>query len=393
MTWLMPAETAPHDRIWMAFPRACRTLSIGDPQGAYEAWTAVAHAVADFEPVTMVVDPSELRRARRMLSAGIELVEAPLDDFWMRDFGPTFVLREDGGDGGGSDGSDSTSGSAPASSPTLGAVDWRFNAWGGGPHAEYRHDGEIARLVGALAGAEPVPSTLVNEGGAIHVDGEGTVIITETVQLDPLRNPNLDKQRVEAELLRTIGATHVIWLPRGLTRDYEEYGTRGHVDMVAAIPSPGTVLLHQQQNPDHPDAAVSRDLRAFLQTTQDAAGRDFHIVDLPAPAALEDAHGFVDWNYVNHLVVNDGIIACGYDDDRADGRAREVLAEAYPGRRVVTVDAREILLRGGGIHCITQQQPSVPTGQIQPTLPTAPTLPTSPTRQAPPTRPTAPTRP
>jgi agmatine deiminase len=341
MTWMMPAETAPHERIWMAFPRA--GISLGDTpekeEAGYAAWAEVANTIAQFEEVTMVVDPSEVERARRMLAPKIDLEVAPLDDFWMRDFGPTFVFDENG---------------------SLGAVDWTFNAWGAHEWATWDNDREIARFIAGKTGAGLVSSTLVNEGGAIHVDGEGTVLVTETVQLDPRRNPYTDKARVEAELARTIGATHVIWLPRGLTRDYEMFGTRGHVDMVAAIPSPGVLLLHRQDNPEHPDYEVCRQLRDFLSSTRDAAGREWTIVDLPAPETLRDEEGFVDWNYVNHLVVNDGIIACGYGEERADAAAREILAAAYPGREVVTVDAREILARGGGIHCITQQQPARP---------------------------------
>ena len=165
--------------------------------------------------------------------------------------------------------------------------------------------------------------------------------------------------RVEAELARTIGATKVVWLPRGLTRDYDEFGTNGHVDIVATIPTPGRVLLHAQQNSEHPDFEVSRDLRAFLSEQTDAAGRTFEIIDLPAPETLRDHEGFVDYSYVNHLVVNGGIIACGFGEERADAQAREVLEAAYPGRRAVTVDARQIFAGGGGIHCITQQQPAV----------------------------------
>ncbi|NUK82673.1 agmatine deiminase family protein, partial [Streptomyces lunaelactis] len=166
---------------------------------------------------------------------------------------------------------------------------------------------EIARFVADRVGAELVSSVLVNEGGGIHVDGEGTVLVTDTVQLDPRRNPYADKARVEAELARTIGATKAIWLPRGLTRDYDDFGTNGHVDIVATIPSPGRLLLHQQQNPEHPDFEVTRALRAQLEGETDAAGRPFDIVDLPAPETLRDHEGFVDWSYVNHLVVNGGV--------------------------------------------------------------------------------------
>ncbi|MDR6877029.1 agmatine deiminase [Microbacterium barkeri] len=338
----MPAETDRHERTWMAFPREGFTLGDTDAEreAGYTAWSAVAHAVAEFEPVTMVVDPSEVARARRMLSSHIELLEAPLDEFWMRDVGPTFVVDD----------------TRPGA---LGAVDWTFNGWGAPAWAEWRLSAQLGRIVGRAAGAEIVSSALVNEGGGIHVDGEGTVLATETVQLDPRRNPYADKERVEAEFARTIGAAKVVWLPRGLTRDYDEFGTNGHVDIVATLTSPGVLLLHDQRDPDHPDHAVTRELRAHLAQQTDAAGRAFEIVDLPAPATLRDDEGFVDWSYVNHLVVNDGVIACGFGEDEADGRARDILAEVYPGRTVKTVDAREIFARGGGIHCITQQQPSV----------------------------------
>ncbi|CAI9388370.1 agmatine deiminase family protein [Microbacterium sp. T2.11-28] len=339
MPWRMPAETAPHARTWMTFPAEGETLGASDAEreAGYAAWTAVAAAVARFEPVTMVVDPRETARARRMLPAEIELLEAPVDEFWMRDSGPTFVV-------------DDTTGA-------LGAVDWIFNGWGAPAWAQWRLSAEHGRIVAAASGAELVSSVLVNEGGGLHVDGEGTVLLTETVQLDPRRNPYADRARVEAEMARTLGATHAIWLPRGLTRDYDDFGTNGHVDIVATIPSPGRILLHDQRDAAHPDHAVSGELRALLAAQTDAAGRPFEIVDLPAPQTLRDHEGFVDWSYVNHLVVDGGVIACGFGEEKADADAAAILAEAYPGREVVTVDAREIFARGGGIHCITQQQP------------------------------------
>ncbi|GAB3604541.1 agmatine deiminase family protein [Microbacterium aureliae] len=342
MAWHMPAETAPQERIWMAFPREGQTLGETDAEReeCYAAWTAVAHAVARFEPVTMIVDPTERVRAGRMLSSDIERVEAPLDEFWMRDFGPTFVVDD-------------------ADPTALGAVDWIFNGWGANEWAEWTASANIARLIAELTGARHISSVLVNEGGGIHVDGEGTVLLTETVQLDPRRNPYADRRRVEEELARTIGTTKAIWLPRGLTRDYDEFGTNGHVDIVATIPSPGRLLLHAQNDPAHPDHDVTRRLRELLTHETDAAGRAFEIIDVPAPATLRDDEGFVDWSYINHLVVDDGVIACGFGEDDADATARAILADAYPGREVVTVDARPIFARGGGIHCITQQQPRV----------------------------------
>lgn len=337
MNWTMPAETAPQERIWMAFPTTGYTLG-SSPAEAHEArtaWSAVAHAAAEFEPVSVVVDPADAAVAKRYLSAAVDVLHAPLNDAWMRDIGPTFVT-----DGAGS----------------LGAVDWIFNGWGQQEWASWDHDSLIGRQVGGWAAAAPVDSWLVNEGGAIHVDGLGTVLVTETVQLDPGRNPGATRTDVENELARTIGASNVIWLPCGLTRDSEQYGTRGHVDMTVTIPSPGTLLVHSQQDPSHPDYEVTRRILAELGRSSDPGGKPWHIIEVPAPNVLRDAEGWVDYSYINHLVVNGGVIACSFGDP-ADAAARDILAAAYPGRSVVSIDARPIFAKGGGIHCITQQQP------------------------------------
>ncbi|SDS78159.1 agmatine deiminase [Actinoplanes derwentensis] len=325
----MPAETEPHTCTWMAWPSSGYT----DGDDAREAWASVALAVAEFEPVRMVVDPSAVKDARRWLGNAVEYFEAPLDDAWMRDIGPTFVVGPDG----------------------LGAVDWVFNGWGGQSWATWERDARIARQVAEWAGATIIGSELVNEGGGIHVDGQGAVLVTETVQLDPGRNPGWSRNDVEAELFRTLGADRVVWLPRGLTRDYAEFGTRGHVDIVATFTAPGAVLLHLQTNPRHPDHAVYDAIKAAFP-----AG--WIVENLPAPEKINDATGPVDHSYVNHLVCNAGVVACTFDDPR-DAAALDILAAAYPGRRVIGVDARAIFARGGGIHCITQQEPAVPGGK------------------------------
>ncbi|WP_460524354.1 agmatine deiminase family protein [Humibacter antri] len=339
----MPAETERQDRVWMAFPPDGGYLgdTAGELDEARTAWREVAHSILRFEPVTMVVDPHDLAAARRYLSSEVELVIAPLDDAWMRDIGPTFVLGENG---------------------RLGAVTWRFNGWGAQDWARWGSDSVIGSLVAARAGVTRVPSDLVNEGGAIHVDGLGTVLLTETVQLDPGRNPERTKENVEAELARTIGTTNPIWLKRGLYRDAKRFGTRGHVDIVATIPSPGRMLVHSQQDASHPDHAITHGILDTLRASRTADGAEWDIVEVPAPQVLRDDEDFVDYSYINHLVVNGGVIACTFDDPN-DEQALNMLAAAYDGREVVGVDARAIFERGGGIHCITQQQPraSAPT--------------------------------
>lgn len=334
MTWVMPPETAPQERTWMAFPRP--GLTLGDDAASAEAarlaWATTANTISEHQPVTVVVDPVARADAGRLLSSGVDVLEAPLDDFWMRDIGPTFVVDDVTG--------------------ALGAVDWVFNGWGANSWSTWTRDAEVAATVAGAAGARRIPSLLVNEGGAIHVDGAGTVLVTETVQLDPRRNPYADRERVELELARTIGTTRVVWLPRGLTRDYDGFGTRGHVDMVATFADPGTVLLHAQPDAGHPDHLVMPQIREALEQATDAT-----IIELPAPSTLSDDGGPVDWNYVNHVVVNGAVIACAFGDPVADDRARGLLAEAYPGRRLRSIDARQVFARGGGLHCITQQQP------------------------------------
>lgn len=348
----MPAEWERHEKTWMAFPPGNNTFGDDGSQSlirARQAWMAVAQTISRYEPVTMVVAPGDVEVAREMLPDGADVVVHDLDDAWMRDIGPTFVRPVgDGGPGGGG----------------LAAVNWRFNGWGGQSWACWESDALIGRFVGEQSGVPVMDSPLVNEGGGFHVDGEGTVLLTRTVQLDPGRNPDATEDSVEAEIHARLGTSKAIWLPRGLTRDYEEYGTRGHVDIVAAFAGPGKVLVHDQNNPAHPDHAVSLMIRSVLSGARDAQGRELEVIGVPAPTALRDQDGFVDYSYINHYVANGVVVLCAFDDPH-DAVAAEILASVYPDRTVELVDAREIFANGGGIHCITQQQPAVPSGHAQ----------------------------
>jgi agmatine deiminase len=333
---LMPAETSPQERAWLAYPVPLkRGESASDAEEARSTWAAVANAIVDFEPVTVIVDPSEETHARRLLASAIDIAIHPLDDAWVRDMGPTFVHAADG---------------------SVAAVSWVFNGWGRPDEHASGHDDTIAEYVAGLAGVPVLDSSLVNEGGAIHVDGSGTVFATRTVQLDPLRNPGMTEADVEAEFRRTLGATDVVWFNRGLTADYASKGTKGHVDICVTMPGYRRALVHAQRDVDHPDHVLTQEFRRTLEIHGETTGTRWEITDLPAPKTTVDRHGFNDWSYVNHLVVNGGVIACSFDDPH-DAVAAEILAEAYPGRAVVSVDARPLFDRGGGIHCITQQQP------------------------------------
>ncbi|WP_328396077.1 agmatine deiminase family protein [Streptomyces sp. NBC_00390] len=334
----MPPEWSPHERTWMAWPGPNPTFTDeAELAEARHAWACVARAVRRFEPVTMVVGTGQSDSARALLGADTDVVERDLDDAWMRDIGPTFVT-----DG-----------------LQLAAVDWVFNGWGAADWARWDHDEKIARHVADLAGVPVHPSPLVNEGGAIHVDGEGTVLLTDTVQLGPERNPGWSRQEVEAEIHARLGTTKAIWLPRGLSGDYGMYGTRGHVDIVAAFAGPGVVVAHTQPDPSHPDHELCKANVELLASRTDAKGRRLEVVEVPAPTVLRDEDGeWVDYSYINHYVCNGGVVLCAFDDPR-DEIAAGIFRRLYPGRTVTLVDARAIFAGGGGIHCITQQQPRV----------------------------------
>ncbi|MFS0745842.1 agmatine deiminase family protein [Microbacterium sp. 1P10UB] len=337
--WHMPPEWAPQRRIWMAWPGGGYVL--GDDERKAEetrrAWSAVANLVSEYQEVVMAVDPDAMNAARRHLSSAVAIVPEPLNDAWMRDIGPTFVTGDDG---------------------RLGAVAWTFNGWGGQDWAQWDKDEKIGVAVARRAGAEVVSSSIVNEGGAIQVDAHGTVLATLTVQLDPGRNPGATTDDIEQEFERTLGTSKTVWLPRGLWRDAQPFATRGHVDMMAAFAPDGTLLVHDQPDAGHPDHVIMRENRAILAEATDARDRPFDIVTLPAPTILRDDEGFADFNYINHLVINDAVIMPVFDDPM-DERAAAILAEHYPGREIRTVEAHAIFAQGGGVHCITQQEPLI----------------------------------
>ena len=335
----MPIEGHKQDRLWLAWPSSGYTLgdTAAEIEEARTTWAAVANAASEFQPVTVVVHPGDEAVAKRYLAGSITLLSAPLNDAWMRDIGPSFVIGDDG---------------------KLGAVNFVFNGWGAQDWAEWDNDQHIGRIVAEAAGATLINSDMVNEGGGIQVDGTGHVVLTETVQLDPGRNPGMTKQQVEAELNRTIGTTSALWLPRGLERDHDTFGTRGHSDILAVFPTPEALLMHRQDNASHPDHRIAQVNRQVAERYVSDVSAGFEIIDLPAPEVQRDEEGFVDYSYINHVVINDAVLACSFDDP-ADDRALGILGEFYPGRKIIGIDARPLFARGGGIHCITQQQPSV----------------------------------
>ncbi|MGH6872436.1 MAG: agmatine deiminase family protein [Rhizomicrobium sp.] len=329
----MPAEWAQHVRTWMCWP--CRVEVWGGPDGllrARQAFARVARAISTFEPVTMCARPQDAPEAKLACGGKAEIFDVALDDSWARDMGPTFVGGPEGGRAG---------------------VVWQFNAWGNKYHP-YTNDALLGGRILAWAGVTAYAAPLVCEGGAIHSDGEGTLITTEQCLLNENRNPHLTPQQVEERLALFTGARRVVWLGDGFSDDE----TDGHVDNIACFAGPGRVLVGVPQSKSHPDWEPMHEAIRRLRAARDARGRAFEIVEIAQPRdAGADFRGRpLQASYVNFYLPNGGVVMPGFDD-RADEAARAVLAQCFPGRDILQIDARDIVEGGGGIHCITQQEP------------------------------------
>jgi len=328
--FFMPAEWAPHERCWMAWP--CRDSLWGEGLAAARAaYAEVAKAIAGFEPVTMLANAEDLAQAVAACGGGVACQTLPLDDSWMRDSGPTFVVDGKG---------------------ALAAVDWRFNAWGEKFHP-YDQDALVPERLLSQLSVPRYAAPLVMEGGSFHVDGEGTLLTSEECLLNPNRNPNLDRAAIEDFLSRYLGVEAFVWLGQGLDKD----DTDGHVDNIACFVRPGVVMAVTCDDPEDPNRAILQDNLARLCQARDAKGRALEVIELPQPREARYLRGQrLALSYVNYYIANGGIVMPSFGDAN-DAAAFEVVSKAFPDRKVVQVRADAILAGGGGIHCITQQQP------------------------------------
>jgi agmatine deiminase len=332
--YAMPAEWAAHKRTWMCWP--CRVEAWGGPEGllrAQQAFARVARAISTFEPVVMIARPQDVPEARLACAGKVEMFEAPLDDSWARDMGPTFVTGADGARAG---------------------VAWQFNAWGNKYHP-YTNDAALGGTILARAGVPIYTAPLVCEGGAIHSDGEGTLITTEQCLLNENRNANLTRQQIEERLALFTGARRIVWLGEGFSDDE----TDGHVDNIACFAAPGRVIVGVPASKSHPDTEPVLEAIRRLGQARDADGRRIEIVEIVQPRKPR-----ADWrgrplqaSYVNFYLPNGGVVMPGFDDP-GDEAARAVIADCFPGRDILQIDALDIVEGGGGIHCITQQEPA-----------------------------------
>lgn len=351
----MPAEWARQKQAWMIWPERTDNWRLG-AKPAQAAFSAVMRAIAQYQPLTVGVSAAQFENASEQLSdcAAIRVVELSNNDAWVRDTGPTFVINDKG---------------------ECRGIDWRFNAWGGlegGLYFPWDKDDQVARKICQLEQvARYRTDGFVLEGGSIHVDGEGTVITTEECLLNTNRNPHLTRDVIESWLASHLGIEKVIWLPEGLFNDE----TDGHVDNFCCFTKPGEVLLCWTDDETDPNYARCQAAWSVLSHTTDAKGRALKIIKMPIPgpiyASESECEGIdrvagtqprdpairLAGSYVNFLIINGAIIAPCFNDPK-DNEAKEILAACFPDRTIVMVPGREILLGGGNIHCITQQQPA-----------------------------------
>ncbi len=347
----MPGEFEEHKGIFMLWPERTDNWRNG-AKPAQAAFVEVAEAISEFEPVIMGVSASQYDNARAKLSDKIQVVEISSDDSWARDVGATMVIDSNG---------------------NRRSVSWEFNAWGGlldGLYFPWDKDNQVAEKFSNVINRDVYKSDLILEGGSIHTDGDGTLYVTEACLLDESRNPNLSKEEIENELKEYLSVEKIIWLPNGVYLDE----TNEHVDNVLQVVEPGHVLLHWTDDESDEQYALSKTALDLLESTTDAKGRQIKVTKVPVPnphilVTKEESEG-VDAvegtlpreegdrqaaSYINFLIVNGGVIIPEFGTP-VDAEAKRILQEVFPDRKVVQIKAaREIILGGGNIHCITQQ--------------------------------------
>ena len=324
----MPAEWEAHERTWMMWPS--RPEVWDDMDETCRNYTAVAHAIRDFEPLTMVVRPEDVANAKSLLGRDIEILEHPIDDSWARDAAPCFLANANGEKAG---------------------ATFRFNAWGG-KYYPFEGDDSSSGAICAASGIQEFQSKLIAEGGAVSVDGAGTILTTESCLPNANRNPDWTRDQISAELKEMLGGDKVIWLPGNA----EEVETDGHVDGVAVFIAPGIVLIEGEGPADHPWREINRANIDAMEGQSDARGRSIELVRIPEASGDLSDHELFCRSYVNVYLCNGGVIMPKYGVPE-DDYVREIFEEYLPGRRIAQVAIPSIAIGGGGIHCITQQEP------------------------------------
>jgi agmatine deiminase len=324
----VPAETDLHERTLIAWPTESRRAQLWGDQldAAREVHALLAHVIARFERVLLVADPTDLDdAARQVVDDRIDVIGAEIDDSWLRDSGPVIGRAPDG---------------------TRHALCFRFTGWGGS-FVPFDRDATIAPRLAAHLGLPAYDLGIAGEGGALVVDGAGTVVTTERCLLNPNRNPDLDRSDIDTVIQRAVGDGPVVWLADGIA---EDEGTDGHVDNVVAFHAPGHCLLQGCDDPANPNHDIARANRERLER----AG--IQITEVPVLPYAEIDGQRVAVPYVNLYPVN-GAVLVPVAGDPADAEMLELIGRAFPERDIIGVPGTVLAFGGGGVHCVTQPVP------------------------------------
>lgn len=327
----MPPEWHPHAGCWMAWPCHQESWALIGFERARIAYARVANAIAQYEPVTMLVNPGDEQSAKKLCADKIRLFTLSINDSWTRDTGPTFLLNRE---------------------QKLAGVDWIHNAWGGN-YQDCALDNLIAGNIIRETKARFFQAPLVMEGGSFHVDGEGTVLTSRECLLNANRNPQLSKEEIEGYLCNYLGAEKIIWLNKGLVGDE----TDGHVDEIACFIAPCKVLALISSDKNDVNYSILHENLELLKSAKDAKGRALEVFTVEQPPATYLGEERLTLSYINFYLANQGIVMPAFGHVKEDKAAYELFCQLFPKYHVSQIDALDVFAGGGGIHCITQQQP------------------------------------
>jgi len=330
----MPAETAKHAATWVAWPSHA-DLWLENLAPARAAFARLVECIAEGETAEVLVPDGEQEAlaCAALPGARVRFHRVPFGDIWLRDTAPIFLIGAAG---------------------QAATVRFAFNGWGGKYVLE--HDDRVAERIeqaGKAGETRAFALPFVLEGGAVEVDGDGTVLTTRQCLLNRNRNPSMNAAEIEAGLLGALGCEKVLWLGDGLLNDH----TDGHVDTVMRFARPGVVVAMEARDGADPNRDVLAALVRDAGRLTDARGRRLEVVRIPSPGRIEDDDGRVmPASYVNYYLTNTCVAVPTYGSP-FDDEAVERVGALYPGRRAVGIDCRAVLSGGGALHCITQQQP------------------------------------
>jgi agmatine deiminase len=354
----MPAEWEPHSSIWLQWPDVSMRGTPGYARKLLSTWLEMTAILSEHVNVQIAannaaiaadVDQACARYGADMTKVSVHII--PLNNVWARDNGPIFVKSSDG---------------------SLIATDWNFNGWGQ-ITADVENDRRVPARIAKLCGVERVAGRIVAEGGAIEVNGSGTLMATRSSIINPNRNPGKSQQEIEAALSQLLGVTNFIWLSGAPTEVCLSLGdaTDFHIDLVARFAGRNVVLASHTEDQNDPRKPFMDRHIAELRAATDETGAPLEVILMPAPHMISvsamswtgidsiiapGAH--TDASYSNYLVTNGLVLVPVYGRPEDTG-AKAILAEHFPGREVVGISAISLTEQGGAIHCVTQQQPAL----------------------------------